>query len=127
MGEPMRPRIPATARRANQSVTQLTATEALASRREVSGSTIGRHFTGIDLEELVASVHAKCALYVAGRRACGTSDYEILAEISTGKLRAVLSEDEREAIVYWETLKEIIRREIFRGRAPNKRGSNSDQ
>ena len=127
MGEPMRPRIPATPPRANKIEAQLTTTEALASRREVSGSTIDRDFIGIDLEELVASVHAKCALYVAGRRACGASDYEILAEISAGKLRTVLSEDEREAIVYWETLKEMIRRDIFRGRAPNKRGGNSDQ
>jgi hypothetical protein len=76
------------------------------------------------LEELVASVHAKCALYVAGRRARGTSDYEILVEISAGKLRTVLNEDEREAIVYWETLKEMIRRDIFQGRAPIKRGGN---
>jgi hypothetical protein len=76
------------------------------------------------LEELVAPVHAKCALYVAGRRAYGIGDDEILADISEGKLRTFLSEDEREAIVYWETLKEMIRRDIFRGRAPIKKDGN---
>jgi hypothetical protein len=116
--------MPATPPHTNENEARLNAT---ASRREVSVSTIERDFIGTDLEELVASVHAKCALYVAGRRAYGASDYEILAEISAGKLRAVLSEDEREAIVYWETLKKIIRRDILRGRAPNKRVGNSDQ
>ena len=84
----------------------------------------GPDFPGTHLEELVASVHAKCALYVADRRAYGIGDDEILADISEGKLRTALSEDEREAIVYWETLKEMIRRDIFRGRAPIKRGGN---
>ena len=50
MGEPMRPRIPATPPRANQIEAQLTTTEALASRREVSGSMSGRDFIGVDLE-----------------------------------------------------------------------------
>jgi hypothetical protein len=123
MGDIMRSRISATAPRAKSKLTS-----PLPKRSDAPGGQSLREapdFLGIDLEELVASVHAKCALYVAGRRACGASDYEILVEISAGKLRTVLSEDEREAIVYWETLKEILRKDILRGHTPNKKDANS--
>ena len=69
-------------------------------------------------------MHAKCELYVAGRRACGISDAKILAEISAGKMKTLLSGDECEAIVYWENFKEIVRRDTLGGRAPKtKRGA----